>query len=169
MHDAGMLPLTPYQHYLATRSAIPKAVGMLAIIFASIGAMSSAVFTWGPLTDMSKWAVDNGWHTIRVWLYVWAFASCGLFALHVVAGVFAIMYRPAAPRLVSIYAIAAILLAVTDLVFALAIAPSTGSHLRESVTISHALFSAIALPWPIIALLLMNTAAAKRACVIPPR
>src|SRR2546425_389389 len=156
-----MLALTPYQQYLATRSVIPKAVGILAIIFASLGAMSSAVFAWGPLTDMSRWADGHGWHTIRVWIYVWAFVSCGLFVLHLVAGAFAMMYRPSAPRLISIYAVLAIVLAVLDLVFVIAIAPTTSSHLHESVTISHIVYSAVALPWPIMALLLMNTAAAK--------
>ena len=163
-------PLSPLAQYLVTRSAIPKVVGILAMIFAPIGAMASAIWTWGPLDDVSRWS-EGGWGTVSTWLLVWGVLSGLVFALHLLSGITAMLYRPSAPRWTTIYAIAAIVLALLGAAMVALLSPSGGTHYRglhESVVLMHYVFAGLALPWPITALLLMNTASAKRACVIPP-
>jgi hypothetical protein len=164
--------LTPYAQYLATRSAIPRVVGILATIFAAIGLLGSIIWVWGPGTDLSIRHRDGRWDAEHYWLLTWGALSAAVFVVHLVAGLMSISYRPSAPRLARIYGVAAIALALLDVVLVLALEPSGGHHhaeLHESVVTLHIVFSGIALPWPITMLILMETSAAKRACVIPPR
>jgi hypothetical protein len=164
------MELTPYQHWLTNRSAIPKIVGILGIIFACVGAMTSAVWTWGSLDDLTRWDYEHAWDHVEIWLRVWGFASFGLFGLHLAASLFALGYRPIAPRLVMLYSILALALIVADIVLELALAPGASSHyraIRESATTMHVVYSGLATPWPIIALILMSRKSAKAACTIP--
>ena len=161
-----------YVQYLARRSSIPRVVGTLALIFACIGLCSAALWVFGPLDDLSEWSRATGWSSVRAWLLVWGGLSVGVFALHLVAGIFAVMYRPHAPRLVTWYAIAALLLAALDAILVVTLAPSGGPHhaaLWESLCLMHLVYSGLAAPWPIVAVLLMNTTGAKRACVLAAR
>ena len=165
-------PPSAVVQYLTKRSSIPRVVGILAIVFACVGLCSAALWVWGPLDDLSIWSRATGWSSVRAWLLVWGGLSVGVFVLHLVAGIFAVMYRPRAPRLVTWYAIAALLLAALDAALVVALAPSGGPHhaaLWESMCLMHLAYSAIAVPWPIVAVLLMNTTGAKRACVIGTR
>jgi len=164
-------PLSPYAQYSATRSAIPKVVGILAICFAAVGALGSGIWTWGPLDDLRMWDRDHLWGAAETWLFVWGGLSIGVFALHLIGGILSILYRPSAPRVITLYSIAALLLVVLDLILVNVLAPSGGPHhgaIHESVTSMHMAFCGLAFPWPVVALILMNTGAAKRACVIPP-
>jgi hypothetical protein len=166
----GFTP-SPLAQYLATRSAIPKIVGILAMIFAPVGAMASAIWTWGPLDDIGRWS-EGDWDAVSKWLLAWGMVSGLLFAVHLIAGIMAMLYRPSAPRWTTIYAIAAILLGILDAVLVVVLSPSGGGHhyigLHESVVTMHLVFCVLSLAWPITAAILMNTARAKRACVIPP-
>lgn len=161
-----------YVQYLARRSSIPRVVGILAIIFASIGLLSAALWVFGPLADLSRWNTTHAWSGVQSWLFAWGGLSVGVFVLHLIAGIFATMYRPSAPRLVTWYAIAALLLAALDAILVVTLAPSGGPHhaaLWDSVSLMHLIHSAFAAPWPIVAVLLMNTTGAKRACVLAAR
>lgn len=165
-------PPAAIAQYLARRSSIPRVVGILAIIFASIGLCSAVLWVFGPLDDLSRWNTTHQWSAVRSWLLVWGGLSVVVFVLHLVAGIFAVMYRPSAPRLVTWYAIAALLLAALDALLVATLAPSSGPHhmaLWDSVSLPHLIHSALAAPWPIVAGLLMNTTGAKRACVLAAR
>ena len=165
------MPLSPYAQYLATRSAIPKVIGILAICFASVGALGSGIWTFGPLEDLTRWDHDHVWGAMQTWLLVWGGLSVAVFALHLVSGIMSLLYRPSAPRLVTIYAIAALALLVVDLILVNVLAPSGGarhSAIADSVCAMHMVYCGLAFPWPVVAVILMNTKGAKRACVIPP-
>ena len=169
--DPGWRPPGAAQ-YLAMRSGVPRVVGILAIVFSGIGLIATAIWTFGPLDDVSRWDHAHLWASARVWLIVWGGLSAGVFALHLVAGILAVRYRPSAPRAVTVYAIAAILLAVADLVLVCVLAPDGGAHhhaIHYSVTDMHIAHAILALPWPILALILIHLPASRRSCVIGGR
>jgi hypothetical protein len=150
-------PNSPY------RSGIPRVVGILAIIFAVIGIGGSAFWTWGCLHDIRLFdgrSKISGF--IIDWVYIWAAASFVLFAVHLVGGILAIQYKQLGLRLLTGYAVGALVLIAIDLVVMIGFVK--GSRWVESLTIPRTIFSALALPWPIVALALVNTRRAKEAC-----
>jgi hypothetical protein len=163
----------PYAYYPRPpqRSAIPRVVGILAIVFASIGVLSSAVFTLGPLSDLADWRLLDELSGVVTWLWVWLGLSVALFVLHLVAGILACGYRPSAPRLINAYGVLAIALAVADAVALGVLVPGDAfAELRESVLHTHYFFEAVAVSWPIVAMALINSARSRAACVsAPPR
>jgi hypothetical protein len=83
------------------------------------------------------------------------------------------MNRPVAPRLVTAYAILAILLAISDIVLSTMLVPAhlqfdhdsyvTTAMVKESMMV-RAVIEGMCIPWPVVALALMNTRGAKQAC-----
>jgi Na+/proline symporter len=154
-----------------SRSATPRVVGILAIVFASIGVLFALVVHFGPMSDLDRWGVSKQASGLMSWMWGSLALSIGLFALHMIAGVCALIYRPSAPRLITAYALFAILLGVADIVLSMALIPDnlqladyiSRSQVKESMLV-RAVFAGIALPWPIVALALMNTRSAKVAC-----
>jgi hypothetical protein len=154
-----------YPQVTQPRSSIPRVVGILAVIFAVIGAASSALFTWGPLDDF-KWHRDAPGVSFMVkFLYLWGGLSAVLFILHLVGGILAITYRAIGLRLLIAYAVGALVLVVLDLVVIWFAAPSGAHHrIEDSLQIPHTLYSAIAAVWPIIVLALVSSRRARAAC-----
>src|SRR5688572_10380673 len=102
---------TPYTTPM--RSAIPRAVGVIAIVFAVLGFGASMLFTWGPLDDISRWGDARlGRHAelIVAWLYIWGALSLVLFLVHVIGGVYAVTYKPIGLKLLTAYAVGALVL-----------------------------------------------------------
>jgi hypothetical protein len=155
------------------RSAIPKVVGILAIVFACFGALFALVIHFGPLSDLNRWGVSRQAPALVNWMWGSLALSAGVFALHMIGGITALMYRPVAPRLVTAYAILAILLAISDIVLSTMLVPAnlrfdTYSYLsvaqvKESMMV-RAVIEGLCIPWPVVALALMNTRGAKHAC-----
>jgi len=153
------------------RPMTPKVVGILAIVFASIGVLFALVIHFGPMSDLDRWDVSRQASGLISWMWGSLALSVGVFALHLVAGVAALTYRPSAPRLITAYAVFAILLGIADITLSMALIPDSlqlsdylsRSQVKESMMI-RAVFAGIALPWPIVALALMNTRSAKAAC-----
>ncbi len=153
------------------RPMTPRVVGILAIVFASIGVLFALVVHFGPMSDLERWGVDRQASGLVTWMWGSLALSVGLFALHLIAGVASLIYRPSAPRLITAYGVFAILLGVADIVLSMALIPDnlvlsdyvSRSQVKESMMI-RAVFAGIALPWPIVALALMNTRSAKQAC-----
>jgi len=163
-----MQPQTALGHYLATRSAIPRVVGILAILFACVGLGSTGLWVWGPLDDLGRWGRHSG---LPAWLWTWGALSLVVSVLHFAGGLSAMFYRRRAPRLLTAYAIGAIAVAAADVIVLLAVAPSTGSHhwrISDSVLIPHFIYSGVAWMWPTLVLILMNVHSAKSACFDNP-
>jgi hypothetical protein len=160
-----------------TRSAVPRVVGILAIIFASIGLMGSLIWAYGPMSDIYDWNLEGELGSIITWLWVWMGLSVVVFVVHLVGGIQAIRYKRSGLRLLTVYAIAALALALVDAVLVYALMPSriegvdgfwrTHEEVRFSISTMHAVFSGMALPWPIVVLALVNGARAKEACGTP--
>jgi hypothetical protein len=158
------------QRPVILRSAIPRVVGILALVFAPLGMLFSLGWVAGPLDDLSRLDDVGAWSGFRAWLILWGLLSFGVFAVHLTAGILATMYKRGAPRWMTIYGISAIGLCIGDAILVGALAPSGGPHhsaLVDSVY-AHWVFSVLAVPWPVLALVLMNLRGAKDACQ-PPR
>jgi hypothetical protein len=95
-----------------------------------------------------------------------------VFALHLVGGITACSYKRAGPRLVTAYAVLALLLAVSDIILSSMLIPQT-LHFENSYVTMHSVresmmvrtfIEVMCVPWPVVALILMNTRGAKAAC-----
>jgi len=151
--------------YGPQRSAIPRVVGILALVFAPIGIFFSLVFVAGPVGDHSS--VPSEWTALVTWLWVTFVASIVLFGLHLTGGILAVMYKRAAPLLMSLYGILGILLALGRVAVPFALMPKdVGGHssLMEDFVYMQIGYGVLAVIWPIIALALMNTRSSKTAC-----
>jgi hypothetical protein len=154
-----------YSPFAPPRSGIPRVVGILAIVFAVLGLAFSILFTWGPLDDIGRRGVDrmgrHGGFVIN-WIYIWIAISFLLFVLHLIGGVLAVTYRRLGLRLLTAYAVAALVLVVADLLILHGFV--SGRRFMESLVWPRTGFAAIAAVWPIIVLALVNTKNAKAAC-----
>jgi len=153
-------------HPQAPRSAIPRVIGIIGLPFACIGIGASLLFTFGPLHDIKSWGATERLGSIVNWLYIWLAVSVLLFAAHLLGSILTLTYRASGPRLLTGYAVGAIALLVIDVVMMIGFVPNdTGFFgVRESVTWPRVAFGAIAFPWPVVVLALVNTPRARAAC-----
>jgi hypothetical protein len=158
---AGQLPLEPDR-----RSAIPKVVGILATVFCGFGLLFSAGLALGMEDEMLQHGVsrpDLG--SFATWMMVSLVLAVGVFALHLTAGIQAIRYARSAPRLMTAYAVAAIALAIGDAAISAITFPSElAGGAYEDLAVPRFGLAFLALPWPIVALVLINTRGARTAC-----
>lgn len=164
----GQPPVGPYRPP-QSRSAIPRVVGILAIVFAPIGLLYTLAITYGP-KDEFHWLeiTQEELGFFGTWLDVSLIIGVALFVLHLVAGIAAVSYRRSGPPLLSAYAIAALLLVVADVAIALS-APISDSLVHSELVLPRVFLQVFALPWPIIALILINQRSARSACGHAPR
>ena len=149
----------------AHRSAIPRVVGILALVFACLGIASSIVWTFGPLHDINRWGASERLAGIITWMYAWLAMSVVLFGAHLAGGILAIVYKPAGLRVLTGYAVGALALVVIDLVMMHGFMPRVPDHdIHGSVTMARTAFDALAAPWPVVVLALVNSRRAKAAC-----
>src|SRR5688572_12703568 len=129
-----MQPMPPhYTPVHSYRSAIPRVVGIIAIIFAVIGVGCSAFWTWGSLHDIKLWDGGSKLGFVVNWLYVWMAVSVLLFAVHLAGGVMACQYKPLGLRLLTGYAVGALVLIALDLVVVVGFV--SGRRWVDSITI----------------------------------
>lgn len=160
----GYAPMPPQ------RSGIPRVLGVLAIIFSCFGLLGSAIWAFGPLSDIKEYGASD-LDPIKTWLYVWMLLSAGVFVLHLIAGIYAVQYKLTGLKLMTIYAVAALALILIDVVLVNVLIPSRYQYDTRgddgvwfSVRTMHLVFSGMAAPWPIIALALARNGRAQEAC-----
>ncbi|HUH00562.1 MAG TPA: hypothetical protein VML75_01125, partial [Kofleriaceae bacterium] len=90
-----------------------------------------------------------------------------VFALQLAGGIAATMYKRLGPVLITAYAVAALLLVIGDLIVSVTASPG-GSRLFQEMGQSRLGFAVMCLPWPVVALVLMNLRSAKDACGATP-
>jgi hypothetical protein len=165
-----------YQHSHPPRSAIPKVIGILMIIFASLGLLGGLIGLAGGGGEMGSLMRDvpelRSYRTIELLINV---LGLGISALHLYAGVRCIGYKANAPSLARSYAILAMVVTITNaiLVFAWAkpilegaMKGMPGGDIAVSLFGPIMVFTTIiSLAWPILVLVLMTRPAAKAACV----
>jgi hypothetical protein len=152
------------------RSAIPKVIGILAIVFASLGILGSLATALGVEDEMmTAYGVtreDLG--AFGTWMLVYLALAAVVFGVHLTAGIQSVRYTASAPRWMTLYGILAIALIVTDIIVSMATFPDGAGFVRralyEDLVYPRFGLAVLALPWPIIALVLMNQPLARLAC-----
>lgn len=164
-------PGQPYmvmQPMMAPRSGIPKTMGILMIVFASLGLLATfANLASDPSKDNPILAELDGWSSLKTMILVFGVIDLGIGGLHLYAGVRSVGYKQNGPGLAVAYAISRIVITVVTLVAVYAwmkpmldVIPGASSAVIGTF-IAAAVISAI---WPIIVLALMTRPAAKAAC-----
>lgn len=154
----------------AQRSGIPKVVGILMIVFASLGLIASL---WGLAVSAASDAMLREIPQLKTWSkidMVYSVVGLGISGLHLAAGISAVKYKASAPKLavtygaivIVAYVVRAILLfAWLKPAIAKAQVPGAADALGGFIVIA-TIFIII---WPTIVLALMTRPAAKEACV----
>jgi len=158
---SGALPLEP-----RTRSSVPRVLGILATVFAPLGLLVTFGLAFGFEEELSRYnLVRSELGAFGTWLNIGALLGVALFAVHLAAGIQAIRYARSAPTLLMIYSIFALALLVMDVAISIATFPS---HLPpaafDDLVGPRIGLAVMAAPWPIVALVLISTRGARRAC-----
>jgi hypothetical protein len=169
-HPPGYHP-PPYQGYPpapmpARRSGIPRVIGIIAIVFSGFGLLMN-IGMYAAYSEMLRDARIFGLTGEVGFFGTWVVISFALgflvFALHLAGGIAATTYKRLGPVLITAYAVAALLLVIGDLIVAVAASPGE-SRLFQEIGQSRLGFAVMCLPWPVVALVLMNLRSAKDAC-----
>jgi hypothetical protein len=146
------------------RSAIPQVMGILMMVFAGLGVVA-AFFTLG----LHGWFsfMNGAAATFARWWMLSTVLGLGISIMQLFAGLSAVLYRSAAPRLAAMYGWSSIVFTVGTLILTAITMPSfvTG-HLARGFSVSMNPFAIgiLGLTWPIIVLALMSRPAARAAC-----
>lgn len=159
----------------APRSAIPKVIGILMIIFASLGLLGSLISVLGGggndamFRDIPELKT---WHTIEKLMGAVGLAIGGL---HLYTGVRAVGYKTNAPGFAVVYSLVAMVVVILNavLVFAWikpimekAFAGMPGGEMVSGMFGPIVIFTTlIGLAWPILVMILMTRPTAKAACI----
>jgi hypothetical protein len=151
------------------RSAIPKVAGILAIVFASLGLLGTLSTVIGVDDDMlAHGATRASLGAFGTWMFAYVALAAVVFAVHLTAGIQSVRYAASAPRWMTVYGALAIALVVADFIISMTTFPEGSGFLHqklyEDLVYPRLGLSILALPWPIIALVLMNQQSARLAC-----
>jgi hypothetical protein len=159
-----------YQHQ-PQRSAIPKVIGILMIIFASIGLLGGLLgLAGGGNADLFRGVPEyKTWRTVELLLTV---VGLGIAGLELYAGVRALGYKSNAVRLAKTYAIIAMTVVIVNVILVFAWAKpmlvkamgDLGPQVSAIFGVVMIVISIFGLAWPTIVLILMTRPAAKAAC-----
>ena len=151
------------------RSSIPKVVGILMIIFASLGLIGGLIGLAGNAANEGLKELPE-FKTYMTMNLVYTVVGLGISGLHLFAGVRAIGYKANAPKLAMMYGATNIIVSIAwgAVVFAWlkpAIEKAAGGMGAAVVGFGVMFGVIISVAWPIIVLSLMSRPAAKAACV----
>lgn len=165
---AYMPPPDPNAHAGGGRSGIPKVMGILMIVFASLGLLFTLIGAGGPS--------DTGGLESELLDKLKLFANIDLIVglligiLHLVAGIMSVRYKTNGPKLAIIYGISKIVWTVLSLVLVYAWlipamdklgAPGSVKSVFAGMFVVIGIINII---WPVIVLSLMTRPKAKAAC-----
>jgi hypothetical protein len=146
------------------RSGIPRVIGILALVFCGIGLLVNCAMYAGMRGDARTFGVFEELGFYGTWITISFVFGFLVFALHLVAGIAATAYKRSAPALITAYAVLAIASVVGDMLVVTFAFPDALQPYQADLGQSRLGLAVIALPWPIVALVLMNLRGAKRAC-----
>lgn len=152
--------------FFERRSLIPRVIGILAIVFASIGLLFSLAMSFGFDDDLMKHGVTKAdLDAYGTWMTVSIVPALAVFAAHLTAGIQCVRYAPSAPTLMIIYASLALARNVADVVItALTFPAPTYTTMFEDLGAGRIGIAMMATPWPIVALVLMMLRTSRKAC-----
>jgi hypothetical protein len=157
------------------RSKIPKVVGILMIIFASLGLLFGLIGLAGNSANSKAFEHIDAFKTFNTVALAFGVIGLGISALHLYGGIRAVGYRSNAPGLAKMYGVINIGTTVTygAIVFAwlkpaieTAVKETNGDASSVSLIIGAGVMFGVIIgcAWPIIVLALMTRPAAKAAC-----
>jgi len=148
------------------RSGIPKVMGILMIIFASLGLLFGLIGLAGN-SGNDAFKDVSAFKTLHTMQLIFGVIGLGISALHLVAGLSAVRYKANAPKLSVAYGALNIISTIAQLVIvyawlkpALDKVPGAGAVVGATMLF----FGVLSVVWPIIVLALMTRPAAKAAC-----
>lgn len=155
------------------RSAIPKVIGILMIIFASIGLLGSLISLSGGSGAGEMFKEIPEFKTMRTIELLTGVIGIAYGALHLYAGVRCVGYKANAVGLAKAYAIIAMVVVIANAILQFAwLKPMMEKALGGSGINAGGLLGGflvigilIGLVWPTLVLILMTRPAAKAACV----
>ena len=150
------------------RSAIPKVVGILMIVFASLGLLHSLISMFQAQLVSETFHSHEMEGFVHVAL-IFGLLDVGIGFLHLAAGLRALGYKESAPRLTMLYGVLKIVTTVGLLVVTYAFMrralDGAGSEESAIIGFGFVLVGLFYMAWPIVAMALMSRPSAKAACV----
>lgn len=173
--ESGSPPESPQSSHLRpavstgggrSRSSIPFVIGILAIVFAVLGLLTSMLVAIGLTEELDAQGVTKSeLGAFGTWMYAALIPSLLLFGLHLTGGIFCVTYKKRAPLLITLYGIGALVLAATDIGLSIALFPEGASTpMFDDLVGPRIGLQVISAFWPIVALILMNVPGARAAC-----
>jgi hypothetical protein len=160
-----MPPPNPYGGPAQVRSGIPKVMGILMIVLASLGLLGTLV----GLSGFGNNEALRGYADYDTYLTYQKIANVfglGLGVLHLLAGIRSVGYKANAPKLAIIYAVLAIVNTVVGLIVMYAwMMPNMPEQIRGAMSVGFVIGGMIGLSYPTVVWALMSRPAAKAACV----
>jgi|GEM_PF-5797942 len=151
-------------------SAIPRVIGILAIIFSVIGLLGTFTLAAGITGILDEKGIPySALGTFGTWNIIFGILGLALFGLHLTGGILGVKYSRLAPRFITIYALFALAIIAADIAFTATTLPNEVALKLDDQDMARYAIEIIALPWPIIAMSLINTRRAKDACADPAR
>jgi hypothetical protein len=159
------------------RSGIPKVIGILMIIFASLGLLfgMAGLLMRGVNQELFDGIAE--FHRLQQFTLVFGLIGLGVSALHLVTGLSAVRYRRSAPRLTLLYGCLNITQAIANAIVTFVwLKPALDAAMERTMVHTHGpdmsgLVGAsmvfglmISISWPIIAIVLMTRPAVTAAC-----
>ena len=150
-----------------SRSGTPKVMGILMIIFASLGILATLASFGGQDVSELGPAWQEKFSSVNTYLTVLSVVGLGLGILHLLTGIAAVGYKKNAPKLAKIYGLTALVNVVVGMIVTYALLKplmdemgGMGGAVGGMVVI----VSLIGAVWPILVLALMTGSKAKQAC-----
>jgi hypothetical protein len=164
---AYMPPPDPNAQGAGGRSGIPKVMGILMIVFASIGLLFTLIGAGGSSTGLEGDVADK----LSLLNNIELIAGLLIGVLHLVAGIMTVRYKANGPKLAIIYGITKIVWTVVSLVLVYAwLMPAlnelgaAGDAAKNLFAGLFIVFGILAIIWPVIVLSLMTRPKAKASC-----
>lgn len=179
-----MQPMQPAPAYYAPmpqprRSAIPKVMGILMIVFGSIGILGAFISL--ALKGRSEFSHVPEWQTVEtISLYMALLVALPMAAFQLTTGIISVKYKASAPKVATILAIAKMVMTVVEMIVTYKYTMAAlevvfgergrldsfvRSTMETSMKIGMVFGGIVGLAWPILILILMNRPAAKAACM----
>lgn len=171
----GQFPYSPGQFVpRVNRSPIPKVIGILMIIFASLAMLANLV----GLANSSNPALDHleAWRTFERVSVIMGLIQLPISVFQLVTGIWLVKYKAGAPKLALIYGLLAAVHTIANAVIVFGfVKPALEAAMKglggmngmmSNVIGASVVFgSIIGLAWPIVILTLTSRPSAKAACV----
>ncbi|MEO8700394.1 MAG: hypothetical protein ABI867_10135 [Kofleriaceae bacterium] len=164
-------PYTPSLSPLARRSAIPKVIGILMIIFGSIGVVG--VLIGQVMPQDPHLTANEGWRDFQKISTVMAVIGLPLALLQLFAGLMLVKYKSSGPKLALAYVILAFINTVANIVVTIKVLQPVmsamegpgGGVMKSAVGFGVVIGAIFGISWLIVIFALTQRKSAKDACV----